>query len=189
VTQAATLSIDDGNIASEAISLYVNQPFSSTSVGSNAPGSGDQIDLSQTSDPAHGLSDIAYDRTNETLSFTFANQIPWNADIYLYQYYLEADGTKSDLFVIQGKAGQAPDYITFISDPGNLTTLPAVIPGSTATPTEISAALSETGLWQLAYNTGVDQYYVRSDIPEPATLGLFALGAGLLGFRRRPRAN
>ena len=45
----------------------------------------------------------------------------------------------------------------------------------------------EEGGWRLAADTGPDQYYVRSDAPEPVTLALFGLGLGGLGLSRRKR--
>ena len=183
VTHAQFLSIDD---LGDTFTLQVGGT-GSTSPNPTDPGTGNFVDIIHQID-SNGVSNIVYNQPSETLSFTFANQVNWPNDVYLYQYYTEPGTGNSDLFVIQGLAGTKPDYITFISDPGNLLTLPDLIAGSTATKVNLGDT-PETGAWQLAYDTGVDQYYIRSDVPEPATLSLLVLGAGLLGFRRRPQAD
>ena len=103
-----------------------------------------------------------------------------------------AGGGNSDLFVIQGFAGQNPDHVTFISDSdpaslsGNPLALVPVMAGSSASPSDLGT-LAETGDWQLAENTNPDQYYIQSDIPEPATMAVLGVSFLGLGFARRKR--
>jgi hypothetical protein len=189
---AGIISIDDSSPA-ETLSLFVNLPTTSTHPGDAPPGSGSPIDII-TPTPSNGISNISYNQPQETLSFKFANQIPWASDVYFYQYYTEpgTGGQRSDLFVIQGYGGQAPDYISFISDPGPLsgpvTSSVPLLPNSTATPSQIGAPIDETGAYQLAFDTGVDQYYIRSDteVPEPASFILVSI-AGAAGYWWRKR--
>jgi hypothetical protein len=196
--QAAIISIDD---QSQNLALFVNGPTTVTVPGSFPPGSGNPVDII-TPTPSNGISAINYNPSAGSLSFTFANQVNWSADVFFYAYYTSpGDVTASnpqgysDLFVIQGLVGTAPDHITFLSSDsltGNiLTDGPALLAGSTATRINVGPAL-ETGDWQLAFNTGVDQYYIRSgEVPLPATLPLFAtglVGFGLLSWRRKKAA-
>ncbi len=188
MAQASWISIDD---LSESLQLYVNTPNSSTSDDPTKAGTGTLIDLTQSTDSANKLSGISYNAASEILSFTFANQINWGSSVFFYKYYTEAGGGYSDLFVIQGQGGTTPDHITFVSNDALTGTLATDMTafGITnlfgATPVALGTD-AETGGWQLAENTGVDQYYIRSDIPEPGTLALLGLGlAGLAASRRR----
>jgi hypothetical protein len=192
MAQAGVLSIGD---LSEGLTLNVALFNQITHIpGGPAPGSGDPINLTpgDPSQAAHGLSNVNYNAALETLSFTFRNQINWGSDVYFYQYYTERGGGLSDLFVIQGLGGTTPDDITFISDPGplvgNITDIVPVIAGSTAIPTNLGA-VPESGGWQLAFDTGVDQYYIASDVPESSTWAMLTLGFAGLGFlaHRAPR--
>jgi hypothetical protein len=181
VAQAGVLSIGD---LGEALTLNVAAFNQITGFPGPAPGSGDSINLApgDPSQAAHGLSNVNYNAALETLSFTFRNQVNWPSDFYAYRYYTEAGGGLSDLYVIQGLGGTTPDDITFISDPGvltgNITDIVPLIAGSSATPINLGT-VPETGSWQLAFNTGVDQYYIASDVPEPSTWAMLTLG-----FRR-----
>jgi hypothetical protein len=90
--------------------------------------------------------------------------------------------------VIQGLGGTTPDSVTFISDPGPLganppTSIVPLLAGSTATPTDLGT-VAETGGWQLAFDTGVDQYYIASepDVPELSTWAMLTLGFAGLGY-------
>lgn len=195
MAQASTISIKD--FGKETLKLYVDQWTQITSAPGN-PGGGDLIDLSQSSDASHGLSDIVYtisgpanDPTREFLSFTFANHVAWGSNVYFYKYFTEPGTTGySDLFVIQGQIGTAPDYITFISDDtltGNIATDgPSNSFG--ATPFDLGT-VAEQRSWQLAYDTSVDQYYINS-VPEPLTLSLVGIGlVGAAATARRRKAN
>ena len=191
VAQASYLSIDD---QTDALSLSVDQAANTTTAPNPTPGSGAVIDIT-TPTPSNGISGIVYNPAAESLSFTFVNHFNWNSNVYFYRYFTEPaneGGGLSDLFVIQGIGGTTPDLVTFISDTdpgtltGNITQDGPTVPNG-VTPVDLGT-LGETGDWQLAYNTGPDQYYIRSDIvPEPASLAL--LGAGLFGvaFARRKR--
>jgi hypothetical protein len=184
VAQAATVSIGD-LIDGQPLTLQVAAPTSITSPGNPPAGTGVQMDLLHPANPingANGISNINYNQANETLAFTFANQIAWGSNVFFYQYYNEPGGGLSDLFVIQGIGGQNPDWVTFVSDPGQLTGNPVAdlaaagfTPITNATPVNLGNA-SETGGFQLAFNTGVDQYFIASDTPGPIP------GAGLAGL-------
>lgn len=192
VAQATVFSIDD---LTDTLGLYANLPGSTTIPGQVPPGSGTLIDSGNAA--SFGLSNYlntTIDENHEQISFTFVDHVNWGSNVYFYRYYTgtSLDGNAvSDLFVIQGLAGTTSDHVTFISSDMALgidpRTLVPLLGGSNATPSDLGTVL-ETGDWQLAYNSGPDQYYIRSDAPEPGTLGLFALGAGLLGFRRRKAA-
>ncbi len=187
VAHAAYVSVWD---QAESLGLTVNLSDQITHPAPGAAGSGVPIDI-YTPTPSNGISDINYyttgpasDPTREFLSFTFANQINWGSDVYFYRYLTEQGGGYSDLFVIQGYGGQTPDYITFISDDtltGNiLTDGPALLTSSSANPIDLGT--QGEGGWQLAFDTGVDQYYVNSSIPEPATWAAMGIGFAALGF-------
>ena len=189
VAQASVLSIDD---LTNSLSLFVNQPDIPTLAGDYAPGSGALV----TSNDA-GNKITNFQSSQETLSFTFGDQSPWSVGVYFYRYFNEPaaeGGGLSDLFVIQGQANENPDYITFISATaskpltGDITKDgPASLFGGT--PSDLGA-VDETGDWQLADDTTVDQYYIRSgesDVPEPATLAVLGTGLFGLGFARRKR--
>lgn len=194
MAQASTISIKD--FGEETLKLYVDRWTQITSAPGN-PGGGDLIDLSQSSDASHGLSDIVYttsgpanDPTREFLSFTFANHIAWGSNVYYYKYFTEPGTTGySDLFVIQGQVGTAPDYITFISDDTLTGNIATDGPSSSfgATPFDLGTEV-EQKKYQLAFDTGVDQYYINS-VPEPLTLSL--VGIGLFGatLARRLKAG
>jgi len=187
IAQAAAVSIDD---LAESLSLLVDQPTTQTTPGNPPPGGGSPIDIT-TPTPSNGISDIVYNPALESLSFTFANQIAWGSDSYFYRYFSEPGGGLSDLLVVRGLAGTTPDLVTFVSDPGQLTGNIATdgppVLGS-ATPVDEGTIL-ETGDWQLGFNTGPDQYYVQSDVVEPAPATIAVLGVGLLGvvLARRKR--
>ena len=191
--QAAYVSIWD---QTETLGLTVDQYNQITSPAANAAGSGVPIDI-VTPTPSNGISNISYslsgppsDPTTEFLSFKFDNQINWGSDVYLYRYLTEQGGAYSDLFVIQGLGGTAPDYITFISSDLLTGSIGAdartfgISPLTGAGPTDLGT-VAETGDWQFAYDTGVDQYYVASDVdvvPEPSTWAAMGIGFAALGF-------
>ncbi|MFO0966971.1 MAG: PEP-CTERM sorting domain-containing protein [Gemmataceae bacterium] len=179
VAQAGIISIDDGP---GGMTLSVASPFSITSPGAAPPGSGTVINGSNFA--SNNFS--AFNLSGETLSFTFTNQLNWNSDVYFYRYFTDAGGN-SDLFVIQGFANTTPDHVTFISgDSLNGNPLALVPNNTTATPINLGS-LAENNDWQLAFDTGVDQYYIRSTVPEPTSLALFGMltAAGYFGWRRR----
>lgn len=190
VVQASVISIDD---LAESLQLRIDLPLAITPPGGTA-GAGNLIDLTQGSDAANQLSAVTYDPAREFLSFTFADHVPWNTDFFSYRYFTEPTGGISDLFVIQGLGGQEPDYITFISNDlltGNLTSDIAqfgIVLVGNGVPSDLGP-ITENGGWQLAFDTGVDQYFVRSDIPEPATFALLGLGLAGLGFSYRKRSD
>ena len=193
--QAATVSIND---LTDTLTLQVAAPTSITSPGNPPAGTGVQIDLLHPANPingANGISNINYNQANETLAFTFANQIPWGSNVFFYQYYTEAGGGLSDLFVTQGIGGQNPDWITFISQPGPLTGNPVAdlaaagfSPLTNTTPLNLGNT-PETGAFQLAFDTGVDQYWIASapgPVPGAGFAGLATLAlAGLCAKTRR----
>lgn len=201
--RAAVVSINDEG---ESLSLSVNKFNQITHAGDLPPGSGNPVDIT-TPTPSNGVSAIHYtltgpavDPTLESLSFTFANQVNWSANTYWYRFYTEEGASGySDLFVIQGLAGTAPDYISFLStdsfptgcsstDPAAIAacveSLVPVLPNSSATPLNLGTQ-AENG-WQLAADTGVDQYFIIS-APEPGTLALLGVGLLGIGFVRRKR--
>lgn len=187
-TQATVISIDDNN---EFLTLMVALAAQPTALGAAAPGTGNVIDIT-TPTPSNGISDIHYSLTPERLSFTFSDHAPWNTDVTYFRYLTEAHGLYSDLFVIQGLRGQNPDYVTFISNDaltGNISTDIATFGlqlNPVATPFQDLGTIAEDGNWQLMMDTGPDQYYVRSNIPEPASLALVALALfGAAGATRR----
>lgn len=187
VGQASIISIldDPYDIFPEPpLELWVYQWQASTTPDVSRVGTDIQVSLTPPM-ASHGFYDISYDAPNETLGFTFTNQIDWGGDAYYYRYLLEPGGGVSDLFVIQGRAHTTPDVIWFVSDPGSMA-LPPLIPGSTATPIHLPDIV-ETGLPILMYDTGVDQYYVWSGIPESSSWWAVLLGVGGLVATRGKR--
>lgn len=203
VAQAAVLSISDAN---ETLGLSVNLPTQSTTLPNPPPGGGSPIDIT-TPTPSNGVSNIHYvltpppaDPLMEGLSFTFANQVAWGSNVLFFRYYREQGGRFSDLFVIRGVAGTVPDHIMFVSSDllvGDFATDISFIEGISpglfpdlgvnfdATPQDLGA-ITELPQWQLAYDTGVDQYYINS-VPEPSALAMLGFGLLGLGFMRRRR--
>jgi hypothetical protein len=181
--------------------LKVARPNMATNPGDVNPGTGTGIYIRPPltanqirANAGQNVTNVSYDRNNETLSFRFNNQVNWAANVYIYRYFTDPQG-RSDLFVVQGLANAKTDYISFISDkdPGGdlnadpLTLVPKIT-GNNAAPSN-QGDMSE-GDWRLAFNTGPDQYYVRSDLerngrlPEPSTLTMFGIGFAAMGAYR-----
>ena len=70
VAQASVLSIDD---LTNSLSLFVNQPDTSTNPGDFPPGSGALV---SSNDAGNKIS--AFQSSQEALSFTFGDQSPWS---------------------------------------------------------------------------------------------------------------
>lgn len=208
---AAVVSISDFN---ETLGLNVALPNQSTSPGDAAPGSGAPIDLTPPT-PSNGISfpipggtapldRLPFNLADETLSFEFANQIPWGASVYQFRFLTAGSDVTptnptglSDLFVIQGLVGTNPDDISLLSLdswPTECSSSDPAIVGRCVTslvPNLFGAAPADLGTqvesnWNLVADTGVDQYYVNS-APEPATIALLGVGLLGIGFARRKR--
>ena len=136
---------------------------------------------------------------NETVTFTFNTSALSSVTGTYYTPILESDSTLSDLFVVTATLGSPNLDVAFYSD-GSATfptigTKTAWIDLTGITAQGLSNPFYEDGTYQLVATyfgspTAADgnfvgrgpvstQFYMASDVPEPATLGMF-IGAGLL---------
>ena len=95
----------------------------------------------------------------------------------------------SDIFLVQTTVGSFNDTITFLSS--DTASVLAPPPGFTPSARD---PLEENGQYQIVFRTMsganvVDEYQARSDVPEPATLALFAIGLGSLCLIRRRKVG
>jgi hypothetical protein len=175
--QASTIQIDD---LSDIPALIVD--------GVTITGNGGKISgYSNTFDP---------NTLTEKLQFTFTSAVASGVNVMQYTRMNctgcaeeSLTGGPSDIFLIQETAGSFNDTVTFLSsDTASVLAPPTGFTASARDP------LEENGQYQIVFRTMsgatvVDEYQARSDVPEPATLALFAIGLGSLRLFRHRKAG